>query len=464
MTLRTTLLSCILCFATSAVAATQPNVVIILADDLGYADVGFNGCKDIPTPHIDRIAKEGARCSSGYVSYSVCGPSRAGLITGRYQDRFGFGRNPTINPADENSGLPLSETNLAEALSSVGYRTMAVGKWHLGVRPEYRPFKRGFDEFFGFLSGGHDYFPENLTLQDLSEVTEPWAWYRTKLLRGDERVQTDEYLTDELSHEAAAFVRRCDQNPFFLYLAYNAPHTPLQATQEYLDRFDHIEDEKRKTYAAMISSMDDGVGEVLAALDETGVADRTMIYFLSDNGGAIKYGCYDNTPLRDGKGSLFEGGVRVPFAIRWPDKIPAGIDYDQPVSALDIFATAVSAAGYAPAPERPLDGVDLAPHLSGDDPSAPHDVLFWRSFDKGEAAVRHGAQKLVDSRKHSGPKLFDLATDVGEKHDLIEEQPDAAEALRRRFEAWDSELIPPVFSGLGSWNPRKEPADPDLSY
>ncbi len=357
----------------------RPNFIVILADDLGYADVGFNGCHDIPTPHIDSIAAEGVRFTNGYVTYSVCGPSRAGLMTGRYQDRFGFSVNPTIDPSNPQAGLPLEEKTIAEILKSVGYTSMAIGKWHLGTHSTLRPLARGFDEFFGFLSGGHDYFPENLTLNDLSEVKKQWDWYRTKLLRNEERVQTHAYLTDELSDEAVAFVDRQGNQPFFLYLAYNAPHTPLQATPKYLDRFRHIADKRRRTYAAMVSAVDDGVGRILAKLEERAIADDTLVFFLSDNGGPIgktpSANGSLNDPLRGGKGSPFEGGIRVPFAARWTGTIPVGIDYDQPVISLDIMATIAAQAEASISTQRPLDGVDLLPYLSGQDSTTPHEQL-----------------------------------------------------------------------------------------
>lgn len=248
------------------IQASKPNVIIILADDLGYADVGFNGSTEIPTPNIDRIAKEGVVFTNGYVTYSVCGPSRAGLITGRYQNRFGYATNPIIAPDDPNMGLPLSERTLATELKTAGYTNGVIGKWHLGTHESLKPDKRGFDHFFGFLSGGHRYFPEEYIFKDLSEVKKDWDWYQTKLLLNNEPVEETDYLTDALSREAVKFIDANRDHPFFLYLAYNAPHGPLQATAEYLSRFSHIENEKRRTYAAMVSAMDDGIGKVLDKL------------------------------------------------------------------------------------------------------------------------------------------------------------------------------------------------------
>ena len=255
-----------------------PNVIIILADDLGYADVGFNGSKDIKTPHIDDIAKNGVVFSEGYVSYPVCGPSRAGLITGRYQDTFGFGKNPLFTPKDPNMGLPLSEQTIADMLKLSNYKTFAVGKWHLGAHESLRPMKRGFDEFFGFLTGGHRYFPYEWNLEDETKVKSQSAAYRTKLLRNEERIVEKEYLTDALSRESVDFIDRNSDNPFFIYLAYNAPHGPLQATEKYLKRYSHIKEKNRRTYAAMVSAVDDGVGNIISKLKEKGIYKNTIVY------------------------------------------------------------------------------------------------------------------------------------------------------------------------------------------
>ncbi len=438
----------------------QPNLVLIVADDLGYADVGFNGCEDIPTPSIDRIAREGVRFTDAYVTGAVCGPSRAGLITGRYQDRFGCGNNPTVDPSIPN-GVPRTERMISELLAPAGYASKAIGKWHLGTYPGLHPQDRGFDEFYGFLTGGHNYFPENLTLEDLSEVKQQWAWYRTKLLDNGVRVGTTKYLTDELSDRAVEFIDRdrpADQAaPFFLYLCYNAPHTPLQATDEYLARFEHIENKKRRTYAAMVSAMDDGIGRVLDALDRRGLADDTIVVFLSDNGGATN-NASRNTPLRGFKSSEFEGGIRVPFAIRWPGVAEAGAVYEHPISSLDIAATIVQAAGpEARAQVREthrLDGVDLRPYLAGENDAPPHDALFWRWHDRDHGVIRLGDDKFIDrTEDKGGDLLFDLATDTGERHDLMEtaEGHERASILRSRLEAWYGELIPPAHPGLGSW-------------
>ncbi|NDV61493.1 sulfatase-like hydrolase/transferase [Puniceicoccales bacterium CK1056] len=433
--------------ATQPLFAKNPNLIVILTDDQGYNDVGFNGGTEIPTPHIDTIASNGIRFTNGYVSYSVCGPSRAGLLTGRYQDRFGFTRNPTIDPSVPHAGIPLEEKNIAEVLSPTGYQSMIIGKWHMGSHPQNHPLNRGFDEFYGFLAGGHQYFPSELTLNDLSEVSKKWEWYRTKLLRDHTRVEETEYLTDAFSREAVSFVERqaCSEKPFFLYLAYNAPHAPLQATEKYLKRFKHIKDKKRRTYAAMVSAVDDGVGLLLNALEEKELMEDTIIIFLSDNGGSSK-NASDNTPLRDWKASLFEGGVRVPFAIQWKNHLPAGVDYDHPVISLDILPTIAELSGSPVSSERPLDGVNLIPFLTGEKEERPHEQLFWRTLQNDDWAIRKGDIKLVRSRtKEKKADLYDLARDMVESTDLSSSMKKEKNELQTAWDNWEAQLKPLAF-------------------
>ncbi|MEO0629265.1 MAG: sulfatase-like hydrolase/transferase [Planctomycetota bacterium] len=450
------LLACVLVLPVVSSSNEPPNLVVIVADDLGYADVGFNGCEDIPTPNIDRIAAEGVRFSSGYVTSAICGPSRAGLITGRYQHRFGSSLNPTIDPTVHN-GVPRDELTIAEMLRPAGYTSMAVGKWHLGTFPGLHPRDRGFDEFYGFLTGGHDYFPENLTLEDLSEVRRQWGWYRTKLLHNGKRVSTDEYLTDELSNAVVDFIHREHGGAFFVYLAYNAPHTPMQATEEYLARFPELEG-RRKVYAAMVSAMDDGIGRVLDALDQTDVADNTLVVFLSDNGGA-RNNASSNEPLRGYKRELFEGGLRVPFAMRWPDRFPSVAVYSDPVISLDIAGTIVAAAGSAVAtnPEKPLDGVDLMPYVNGLAAGSPHDALYWFAPPHDEVAIRVGDLKAIEFGGDEPERfLFDLSTDVSEESSRFDERPDGAAELIDRVRRWAESMPPPAYSALGTWDPSKQ--------
>ena len=422
---------------------SRPNVIIILTDDQGYHDVGFNGCKDIPTPNIDRIAKNGIICTNAYVTYAVCGPSRAGLITGRYQDRFGFGRNPLFAPNDPGQGLPTSEQTMSSVLKEAGYRTMAIGKWHLGAHETQRPLSRGFDEFFGFLTGGHMYFPDKMTLSDISEVKSQFDAYKTKLLRNNTRVEEKEYLTDAFSREAVNFIERNKTQPFFLYLAYNAPHTPMQATKKYLDRFNGIKNKKRRTYAAMVSAVDDGVGSILNKLKELKILDNTMIFYLSDNGGPEKHNASDNGPLREGKGSLYEGGIHVPFAVQWPNVLPGGIKYDKPVISLDIFSTVIKYAG-AKAKNK-LDGVDLVPYFIGKNKTYPHDYLFWRKFDTKAYAVRNRKMKLVNANGEKD-EIYNLRNDIGEKLP-IKDTTELVSLLKQKNE-WNLQMKDPVFLGL----------------
>ena len=256
-----------------------PNIIIIISDDQGYADVGFHGSKKIRTPNIDRMSKNGVVFSEGYVSFAVCSPSRAGLITGRYQNRFGYTRNILLAPKDSTMGLPLSEQTLADVLRKVNYRTKAVGKWHLGAHELLLPEKRGFDEFYGFIIGGHRYFSDELILNDLTETKAQYDGYKTKLLDNGKRIKTTKYLTEELSNNAFTFIDQNAGRPFFLYLSYNAPHTPLQATDKDLFKNLHIDGSKRRTYAAMVSSIDDGVGAILDKLEEKNISENTMVFF-----------------------------------------------------------------------------------------------------------------------------------------------------------------------------------------
>lgn len=439
-------------FAFTAKSEQRPNFIIILTDDQGYADVGFNGCEDIPTPHIDRIAHEGVRFTNGYVTYPVCSPSRAGMITGRYQGRFGYRRNPTLNPFDENAGLPLEEENMAEILKKVDYHTGYVGKWHLGTHPKFRPNVRGFDEFYGFVAGGHRYFPEDLVYQTIEDVDRRGGWYNTKLLRNEQRVETDEYLTDELSNEAVDFIVKHHEKPFFLFLSYNAPHTPMQASQKYLDRFQHIDDRLRRVYAAMVSAVDDGVGRVLDTLDNLELDKKTLVFFLSDNGGAANNGSR-NTPLRANKGTVYEGGMRVPFAFRWTGKVPAGIDFHHPISSMDMLGTMAGLTGVEITRDRPLDGVNLIPFLTGEKSGPPHEVLFWQMFDKDHAVIRSGNDKYIDLNKEDKTELYDLSNDKEEKNDLVDRQAENAKKLQSQLDAWTKQLEPARFDPLGTWNP-----------
>jgi arylsulfatase A-like enzyme len=408
--------------------ARKPNIIVILADDLGYADVGFHGCKDIPTPHLDSLAKRGVRFTNGYVSGPYCSPTRAGLLTGRYQNRFGHEFNPG---GGVQQGLPTSEVTLADRLRALGYRTGLVGKWHLGGTAKMQPTARGFDEFFGFLGGAHSYFPDKKG---------------KGILRGTSPVEEKEYLTDAFAREAVSFIEKHHKDPFFLYLAFNAVHTPMDATEKYLKRFPSIADSQRQKYAAMLSAMDDAVGRVLAKLRERGLEEDTLIFFLSDNGGPTMVGTTINgsinLPLRGSKRQLLEGGVRVPFVVCWKGRLPEGKTHDHPVIALDILPTAIAAAGGTVQAEWKLDGVNLLPHLQGKINAAPHDTLYWRFGE--QFAIRHGDWKLVQYDK-TGMHLYNLREDIGEQNDLAAKQPERVKLLKDVWSKWNAQLAEPLW-------------------
>ncbi|MEN8132102.1 MAG: sulfatase [Pseudomonadota bacterium] len=432
------------------VAAKQrwPNLIVIMADDLGYSDVGFNGSTDIPTPHIDSIASNGVRFSSGYTTYTVCSPSRAGLITGRYPQRFGFERNPQYRPADKNMGLPQDEQTLADVLKERGYSTGIIGKWHLGANREaHHPLERGFDEFFGHLGGSHRYFPHELTIKDSYSISNEGKSSRTWIMRDHKPVKVDSYLTDEFSDEAVAFIERHQGKPFFLFLSYNAPHTPLQATSKYLSRFGSIQNNKRRTYAAMVSAMDDGIGRVLQRLKALNLEKDSMIVFLSDNGGPIHNGSRNN-PLRGKKGTPYEGGFRVPFALQWPGNVKAGLVIDQPVSTLDIFATMAALCDIEINKEQPLDGLNLMPLLNGNTEAFDSRPIYLRMHDKQAFTIRRGQYKLVIPEQDSQAELYNLNADIGESHDLSAEQPQLVQSLSAQLNAWADQLGTPKFKGL----------------
>jgi arylsulfatase A-like enzyme len=418
-------------------AAEKPNIIVIVGDDMGFADVGTHGCKDIPTPNLDALAKAGTRFTNGYVSGPYCSPTRAGLLTGRYQTRFGHEFNP-----GGNAGLPVSETTIADRLKSAGYCTGIVGKWHLGNAERFRPQKRGFDSFFGFLGGAHSYFPAKMKADTVFRGTKPAG--------------ETEYLTDAFGREAVAFVEQNKGKPFFLYLAFNAVHTPMHATDARLKKFADIKDNQRRTYAAMMLAMDEAVGQLLAKLKEEKLDQNTLVVFFSDNGGPTMPGTTingsHNTPLRGSKRTTLEGGIRVPFFVKWPGKVPAGKVYDHPVIQLDVLPTALAAAGVEPKPEWKLDGVNLLPFLSGQTKTKPHDALYWR-FGQ-QMAIRKGDWKLVKydtavdgGKGTSPPRLYNLTDDIGEKTDLAEKHPEKLKELQAAWDKWNEGNVAPIWGG-----------------
>jgi arylsulfatase A-like enzyme len=426
-----------LSLAGAAAFAAPPNIIVILADDMGYADIGPQGCTDIPTPHIDSLARDGVRFTDAYANGSFCTPTRAALISCRYQHRYGV-----EDLANATGPLPLAAKTLPARLRAAGYTTGMVGKWHLGDTAGFTPVDRGFDEFFGFVGGGHQY------------IIQPngTGEYNAPILRNRAPVPESRYLTDAFGEEAAAFLerQRGATKPFFLYLAFNAVHTPLQAVEKYRARFSAIADPRRQVYAAMLSAMDDAIGLVLAKLDAIGGRERTLVVFTNDNGGpttrnAINGSC--NTPLRGSKCETFEGGIRVPMILRWPGVIAPGTTCVQPVITFDISATALAVAG---ADTAETDGADLRPFFSGQ-ASAPDRPLFWRSRTmSNNYGARVGVWKFVHSTEGDaapGPKqtpatdqLFNLAADIGERRNLAREQPAKLAELKKLYAAWSDEV------------------------
>lgn len=426
----------------------QPNVLLILADDLGYNDLGFMGATEIETPNLDRLAAEGVRFESGYVAHPVCAPSRAGLLTGRYPARFGMDGNLGYAPFDPHEGLPVGETTFVESLRAAGYRTGMVGKWHLGAAPEFRPRERGFEEFTGFLDGVHYYWGRDIDAGD------PSSGARAPITANGNpvRLRADEYLTDFVTDRAIEFLRGPYGSPFFLYVSYNAPHRPLQAPPELVAKYAGAASDHRARYLAMVDSLDRNVGRLLEELETTALRQDTVVFFLSDNGGVhpARSGpsndYADNAPLRDGKGSLFEGGIRVPFVASWPGRWPSGAAYPAPVISLDIAATALGLAGVTP--EQPLDGVDLDPFLRGEVSGAPHEALFWRNGF--EYAVRGPDWKLV-LHEDQPPRLYRPDEDPGETRDRAALRPEPAERLAALWTEWNRPNAGPRFRSRGEY-------------
>jgi arylsulfatase A-like enzyme len=472
----------------------KPNFIVILIDDLGHSDLGVYGSKDIPTPHIDSLAHQGVQYTNGYATCFYCSPSRAGLLTGRYQQRFGLeyvgGR------------LDTHEKTIADLLKEQGYATAALGKWHVGEEPDYQPRKRGFDYFYGFL-GAYHYFNLPVPQERIDKPTDTWmvhANYGLKdggkrlsqhgaapILRNEEDANPSGYLTELLTQEAVGFIETNKDRPFFLYLAHAAQHAPVEATEKYLKRFPNLTDEKqRRTYAAALSAVDDSVGEILAKLKQLGIDRQTAIVFTSDNGGPSFWrprpeivdtiragGAFGSTtlfelddnavtpdiakvseryqwsmgangsgnePLAFGKGVLYEGGIRVPYIVRWPGVAAEGKVSDDSVSHLDLLPTFLAAAGAKLPTDREYDGVDLRPSLEGKSSDFVNRTLFWRIAN--DRAVRSGSWKLVWSG-NAAPRLYELSSDIDETKDLASAHPEIVEKLKLAWTQWNNKNAPP---------------------
>lgn len=456
-------------YGQSPAGDSRPNIVVILADDLGYGELGCQGNPQIPTPHIDAIAENGVRFTEGYVTASNCSPSRAGLITGKIPTRFGYEFNP-IGAVNEEPGigLPRDQHNLAKLLHNAGYATALVGKWHLGGTAHYHPERRGFDEFFGFLHEGH-YFAQpwwngvttmkrRSTLPDGSKgrwgsdgdsvfyhtalgYDEPPYDANNPILRSSQPLVEQEYLTDAFTREAISFVDRHRDQPFFLFLSFNAVHSPLQGARAYMEKFEHIEDIQRRIFAAMLANMDDGVGRLIERLRDLELEENTLVVFLSDNGGPTLELTSSNAPLKGGKGSMYEGGLRVPFMMQWKGTLPAGMVYNEAVSSMDLLPTCVAlAAGEIPGE---LDGVNLLPFLTGQKDGRPHEWLFWRQGAR--KAYRKGDWKLVYNPGSKKWELYDLENDLEEARNLAGDEPGKLEALKEEWKALNGQMADAFF-------------------
>ena len=427
--------------ALAATAFAKPNIVLFVADDMGFADCGITGCKDIPTPNIDALARNGVRFTNGYTSGCVCSPTRAGLIAGRYQQRFGFDANAEGKgkPGEDRTprALDIKQVTFPQRMKALGYATGAFGKWHLGAGDGYLPTQRGFDTFYGILPHG---------LGATGPNGEPPPTYR-----GTAIVETPKNHMEAFCSEALSFVDQHAKEPFLLYLPFTAVHAPFVGPQPWLDMMDTAIPSSRRRYDSDLRQMDDIIGRVMARLRERGLEENTLIFFFSDNGGPG--GAADNTPFRGTKWTLWEGGIHVPFVAQWKGRIPAGRTLGQPMIQVDLLATAIAAAGGDVQPEWKLDGVNLLPLLEGKSDASPHEALYWR-FGV-QYAVRQGDWKLVKPSLDDPPHLFNLAQDVGEKNDLAASQPEKVKQLQALWDAWNAGNEPPRWID-NRWNGRED--------
>lgn len=421
-------------------AQEKPNIIFLFSDDAGYADFGFQGSKIMKTPNLDKLAKSGAKFTQGYVTDATCGPSRAGLITGKYQQRFGYEEINVPGYMSANSkfladdmGLPLDQLTIADYLKKLGYKTAMYGKWHLGDADRYHPTKRGFDEFYGFRGGARNYF-------GYEDVTK--AHPDTRMERGFGNFQEPtEYITDALAKEAVSFIEKNKDNPFFIYLAFNAVHTPMQATKEDLNKFPNLTG-KRKELAAMTLALDRACGTVLNKLKELGLDKNTIVVFSNDNGGPTDKNASLNLPLSGTKSNHLEGGIRVPFLISWPKQIKSKTVYNFPVSTLDLLPTFYAAGGGNVADLKDIDGVDLLPYINGQNNSRPHNTLFWKK--EVRLAYREGDYKLIRFADRPA-ELYNLSTDIAEQNNIAYKHPEMVKSMFKKMFEWESSLQRPLW-------------------
>lgn len=412
-------------------AEDKPNIVIILTDDQGYADVSYNphSPPEVRTPNIDALAHSSVICTQGYTSGHVCSTTRAGLMTGRYQQRFGI-----YTAGEGGSGVPLDEVFIPQRLKPAGYVSGALGKWHLGLTEEYHAMNRGFDEFYGFMGrGAHPYF-------DHSDMDHP-------IYRGLKPIKEEGYLTTRITEEAVGFINRHKEESFFLYVAYNAVHSPPEAPDE--DIKNVTGNKKRDTLMAMIKHLDLGVGGIVNSLKKHNIFDNTLLIFLTDNGGS-KTMSANNAPLRGFKQMDYEGGLHVPFIVSWPAQLKGGKKCEVPMWSIDLFATALDAAGLPMPKEKALDGKSILPALKGETEKL-HDEFYWSSAgEKGKWAIRSGNWKLVAEKKRI--ELFNLKKDLSETTDLAAKHPKVVSELTAKYNAWLDEMADPVSKQAKRWN------------
>ncbi|MGW8314723.1 MAG: sulfatase-like hydrolase/transferase [Bacteroidales bacterium] len=462
-----------------------PNIIVILVDDLGKNDITVYDPAGVPTPSLEKLADRGVRFDAAYSTSSVCSPSRAGLLTGRYQHRFGFERQPMnryphgkmeywfvdhlidtspmrlVRPGSspskkemEKQGIPAGEVLLSEILSRRGYATGIFGKWHLGLEDPFKPNQRGFDEQYGFYEAFTLYDSE----KDTGTVNYKHDYFANKYIWRQQRkgscairsndtiIEEEQYLTFSIADRACDFIEKNHDRSFFLYVPFNAPHTPFQVPRAYEQRFAHVQDPNKRVYYGMIAAMDDAVGQIMNTLDDQQLLSRTVVFFASDNGGATYTGATDNGILRAGKFAQFEGGINVPMMVSWPGTLPEGTGYEHPVSLMDIFTTSLEIAGSDLPGDRIVDGVNLIPYLSGTDPRVPHGQLFWRTnFNK---SVRQGPYKLVWNERDQQVFLFDLSQDPSERQNLSAEMPELTRELQNAILEWEKQMKSPLWPGV----------------
>jgi len=423
-----------------AEAVEKPNIVLLFADDAGYGDFGFHDSHHFKTPNLDRLARSGVLLSNFYVSGATCGPSRAGMLTGRYQQRFGFEENnvPSVMSQSgkllgDEMGLPTDLKTMGDCLRELGYRTAVFGKWHLGIADKYHPLQRGFDEFYGFRGGARSFYP----YRDPSR-----AKPENLIERAFEKYQEHEgYLTNVLAYETCDFIERNKDKSFFAYVSFNAVHAPMQADPQDKDKFPQLEG-TRRIAAQMMLSLDRACGQIIDKLKSLGLEENTLVVFTNDNGGPMDRNGSSNYPLSGVKATQLEGGIRVPGIVAWPGKLPAGSAYDYPLSTLDLIPTFVAAAGGDPESIEGLDGVDILPYLTGENQQWPHQTLYWRMETRG--AIRDGDWKLLRFPDRPA-ELFNLAEDPAEQNNLADEHPEKVKMLFKKLFAWELELVRPLF-------------------